>query len=161
MPVHAKRYAHLKNCISVPGLGPWRKQSEKRPKKKINNRPANVFMESGRDVTSKTMSSHMRNSKVYWRTIERQPATKMFLLRQRRTGMPSQRAAKEGSLIPLFPNSLSACLPHRLGKTIWHIPRYEKERCCTARLAQYSTLNLCSIHYNVRKAVTISGNFSP
>jgi len=76
-------------------MGPWRIQSKKRPSKKSDFQLANLLIKSARDVTSKTMSSFMRNSKVYWRTLEKQPTTKIYMLRQRRTSVHSQHAARE------------------------------------------------------------------
>jgi len=51
--------------------GPQRKAID------VSKKPANGFMTM--NVTSKTMSSYMRNSKVLWRTFERLPATKIYI----------------------------------------------------------------------------------
>jgi hypothetical protein len=80
----------------VPRLPATVARSEKWPAKKNDFQPAIVFTESARDV------SHLEEDKfvhakeqVFWRTIERQPATKIDVLRQQRTSVHSRRATGE------------------------------------------------------------------
>jgi len=153
---HAKLYADRKKTANPDPAWVSGANKAKSYKEKRFFQPANVFMESARDVTSETMSLHMRKSKVYWRTSGKTARYKILLASAAMHQRTSTACSMHAEELCRSRHCRTCCLlAYFIGseKMIWHIPRPEKECSCTARVG--------FVLSQVREAVAISGIFSP